>query len=412
MLDIDFVRSQFPALQTPWALFDNAGGTVLPRQVIQRASEFMQRYQMQLGASYPLSVEAGERVLGGRRAMAEMVHADLEEVVIGHSTSLNLRLLAASLRPLWQAGDEVVVTNLDHEANIGPWRDLADSGIVVKEWALRPETATLELEDLEPLLSERTRLVCFTHCSNVVGAVHDVAAWVRRIHRAGALACVDGVGFAPHRRLDVKALGVDFYSFSLYKAFGPHLAVLYVRRELLQRVHRQNHGFLADKLPDKLQPGNVNFELTASLMGIFDYFDALESHHLDAASDPPGADRGPRLERIFDWVADYEARLARPLIDFLRQQPKVRLLGPGASSTVPRLPIITFTVEGQPSPQVVAALETHQLAPRHGDFYAPRAIRALGLEEVGGVVRVSLAHYNSSDEVARLVSALEQMLGV
>lgn len=406
MLDIAFVRSQFPALGTPWALFDNAGGTVLPRQVIRRATEFMQRYQVQLGASYPLSVEAGHQVLAGRQAMADVVHADLEEVVIGHSTSLNMRLLASALRPLWQVGDEVVVTNLDHEANIGPWRDLAESGIVVKEWALRPETATLELEDLEPLLSERTRLVCFTHCSNVVGAVHDVAAWVRRIHQAGALACVDGVGFAPHGRLDVKALDVDFYSLSLYKAFGPHLAVLYARRELLQRARRQNHDFLADKLPDKLQPGNVNFELTVSLLGIFDYFDVLEAHHFDQ----PLGDRRRQLGRLFDLVTDHETRLARPLLEFLRRQPSVHLLGPSASSTVPRLPIVTFTVQGLPSPEVVAFLESHQLAARHGDFYAPRAIRALGLEEIGGVVRVSMAHYNSGDEVARLIDALQQLL--
>ena len=405
MLDIDFVRRQFPALETPWALFDNAGGTVLPQHVITRATDYMRRYQIQLGASYPLSVEAGEHVLAGRRAMAQMVHAELEEVVIGHSTSLNLRLLAAALRPLWQAGDEVVVTNLDHEANIAPWRDLEASGIVVREWALRPETASLELEDLELLLNERTRLVCFTHCSNVVGAVHDVAAFVRRIHQAGALVCVDGVGFAPHRRLDVKALDVDFYSLSLYKACGPHVALLYCRRELLQKAYRQNHSFLGDKLPDKMQPGNVNFELTVSLLGIFDYFDALEAHHFDA----PSADRGACLERIFSLVAAYEEQLARPLIEYLRQQPKVRLFGPGPSSSVPRLPILTFAVQGKSAPEVVAHLETLQVAARHGDFYAPRAIEALGLKSVGGVVRVSMAHYNHPSEVARVIRGLETL---
>lgn len=408
MLDIDFVRAQFPALETPWALFDNAGGTVLPEQVIRRATDYMRRYQVQLGASYPLSVEAGEVQHAARRAMADLVNAGADELILGASTSANLRLLASALRPLWKAGDEVVVTDLDHASNIGPWQDLEASGIVLRLWRLRPETATLELDDLDELLNERTRLVCFTHCANVVGVVQDVAACVERVHRAGALACVDGVGFAPHDRVDVRALNADFYSLSLYKACGPHLGLLYGKRRCLEMARRQNHSFIGDKLPDKMHPGGVNHELAASLLGIFDYFDAFEEHHFDT----PCSDRGAQIERIFRCIRTYEEELSRPLLEYLEGHAKVTLVGPALHTGARRLPIVTFTVAGQRPVDVVDHLDGRQVAARHGHFYAPTAIEAMGLAHRGGVVRVSMAHYNHAEEVARVITALDDFLAL
>ncbi|MCP4661730.1 MAG: aminotransferase class V-fold PLP-dependent enzyme, partial [bacterium] len=215
VLDIDFVRRQFPTLNDQWTLFDNAGGSVPLAAVIDTVRDFMTRHPVQLGASYALSEEATERVRAGHEAMAELIHAEADEVVLGPSTTANLRLLTEALRPLWREGDEVVVTNLDHEANVGCWRRLEATGIGIREWRVHPDTAALELADLDALVNERTRLVAFSHCSNIVGAVNDVAAVTRRVHEAGALVCVDGVAFAPHRRVDVKALEVDFYALSL-----------------------------------------------------------------------------------------------------------------------------------------------------------------------------------------------------
>lgn len=416
MFDIDFVRAQFPALNTPWAFFDNAGGTVLPKQVIQRVQRYMERYQVQLGASYPHSVKANEQVTAGRQAMADWIGADLEEVVLGASTTLNFRLLASALRPSWKPGDEVVVTNLDHAANICPWRDLEASGIVIREWALQPETGLLDWHDLEPLLGERTRLVCFTHCANVVGGVHPVAEWTRRIHQAGAKVCVDGVGLAPHRHVDVRALEVDFYGLSLYKAWGPHQALLYAKRSSMDALQRQNHDFINGS-PDKLQPGGLNHELAASLSGILDYFDAVEAHHVEtgyfaALTDTaqPGG-RTEQVRRLFDLFSDYESRLAQPLFDYLRHHPRTHLLGPPSPTRDgDRVPIVAFTVDGMDASEVPAFMDPRQVAVRYGHFYAPRAIAALGLEAQNGIVRVSMSHYNHPDEVQRVIDGLEILL--
>ena len=403
MFDVDFARAQFPALESPWALMDNAGGSVTCRQVIRRVTGFLERHPVQLGASYPLSVEATEAVDAGRRAAGVLVGASEEEIVLGPSSTALVRILASSLRPLWKDGDEVVVTNLDHEANVGPWRALEATGIRVLEWRFRPETATLELEDLEPLLSPRTRLVAFTHCANVTGTIHDVPKITRRVREAGALSCVDGVAFAPHRRVDVQTLGADFYLASLYKVFGPHVGVLYGRRELLLAAKSQGHVFHgADALPMKLEPGGVNYELVASLPGILEYFTELgRRHDLGLELD---------LDKCFALTSAHEAQLAAPLLSFLREQPRVRILGDSAAAQESRVATVAFVVDGRKSSEVPPVLERRQVAARFGHFYAYRPIRDLGWLERDGVVRVSLLHYNTEDEVGRLLEGLEEAL--
>lgn len=406
MMDTDFVRAQFPALSTPWALFDNAGGTVLPRLVIDRAAAYMARYQVQLGATYDLSMEADEWIQTGHRAAEVLVGADPGEVVVGPSTTANVHLLASSLAPLLKAGDEVVVTNLDHEANVGAWRRLEAHGVVLREWCLDPGSAELRLEDLEPLLGPRTRLVCFTHCSNIVGRIHDVATMTRRIHEAGAWVCVDGVGYAPHRRVDVKALDVDFYALSLYKTFGPHQGLLYGKRELLTRLSNPNHFFIDDEdLPYKFEPGGVNHELVAALPAILEYVELLDRHHDSELADEPG-----RLDRVFHRIAEHEAEISRPLLDFLSHRRGVRILGPESADVAVRAPIIAFTVAGRKASEIPPLLDRHKVAIRWGHFYAYRAVEALGLMEQDGVVRVSLAHYNTSAEIERLIEGLDAAL--
>ena len=298
MFDVEFARSHFPALTDDWALFDNAGGSVPLAGVIERVRDYMSRWQVQLGATYQHSATATALVAEGRRAMARLVNASADEVVIGPSSTMNVRTLSRALLPLFSPGDEIVVTNLDHETNIGAWRALEAEGLVIREWRFDPERLELTLEGLEPLLSQRTRLVCFTHCSNLVGTVHDAAAIIRRVHEAGALACVDGVACAPHRRVDVKALDADFYFLSIYKVFGPHLGVLYGKRDLLLRARGQNHFFIPEgELPCKLEPGNVVHELTAALPAILEYLLALdERHHPDSPAAGAGAARA-RLRR-------------------------------------------------------------------------------------------------------------------
>lgn len=404
MLDVDFARSHFPALDDAWALMDNAGGSVTARPVIDRVLDVMSRLQVQLGASYRHSREATRLVDAGREAMATLIGAEPDEVVVGPSTTLNLRILAAALRPLLAPGDEVVVTNLDHEANIGPWRALEEHGVVVREWRFDPETVALEADGLAEVLGPRTKLVCFSHCSNIVGRIHDVPALVRKIHDAGALACVDGVAFAPHRRVDVRAWDVDFYGFSAYKVYGPHVGVLYGKREHLRRARGQYHFFHGeDDVPHKLMPGNPNHELTSALPGVLDYLRTLAEHAGMSIE-------GPWLDDVFAAVAAHEERLSTRLLEFLTQRPGVRVIGPTTGDRDLRVPTISFVVEGRKAGEIPPLLDERRLAVRFGHFYAYRLIRDLGLLDDDGVVRVSMVHYNTVAEVERLIAALDEIL--
>ncbi|MCA8980695.1 MAG: aminotransferase class V-fold PLP-dependent enzyme, partial [Planctomycetes bacterium] len=344
-LDLDFVRAQFPALDQPIALLDNAGGSAPARQVIARVTEHMERRPVQLGASYALSREASAAVDAGRRAAEALVGAREGEVVLGQSTTTNIAMIASALAGGWGPGDAVVVSDLEHESNRGPWRRLAARGVEVREWRMRTETAQLHPGDLEPLLDDRVRLVAFTHCSNVVGAVHDVARVCARVRKAGALSMVDGVAFAPHRLVDVEALGCDFYALSLYKTFGPHLGLLFGRAEVLRRARGQNHFFIGeDEVPYKLEPGNVPYELCASLVGIVDYFEALDLRH----GGPASATARERVVAAYRLIADAEEQLVDPLLRFLRDDSRVHLLGPPEGGA--RVPTVAFHLaDGRPA---------------------------------------------------------------
>lgn len=408
-LDLDFVRAWFPALDDRWALFDNAGGSVTSQAVIAGITEYLERYQVQLGASYALSQQAQSRVRLGEAMAAELLGATPEETVVGPSTTVNLATLARALAPLLSEDDEIIVTDLDHESNIGPWRRLAEQGNPVLTWAVDRERATLDLAELESLLSPRTKLVAFTHCANVVGELIDVPRIVARIreNRADTWVIVDGVAFAPHRFVDVAALDVDAYAVSLYKVYGPHLGAMYVRRDLLERAVGQNHFFVpADDMPYKLQPGNVTHELAAGLPGIGAYLDGVAEHH-----DVRGETRRDGWREAFGLFAAHEERLSARLLDFLMEHPRCRVIGPAVPDAAVRAPTIAFVVDGMPSSQVVPPLDDRHIAVRFGHFYAKRAIDALGLAGHDGVVRVSMVHYNTLAEVDRLVDALRQILG-
>ena len=275
------------------------------------------------------------------------------------------------------------MTDVDHESNIGPWRRLAAArGAVVKPWRADGETLALRAEELAPLLSDRTRLVAFTHASNLVGTVHDVAAITRLAHERGARVCVDGVALAPHRPLDVRGWDVDYYVFSVYKIYGPHLAALYGKREQLAALAGVNHFFI-DEAPYKLQPGHVPYELVHALGAVVEYLESLD----------------------FAAVAAHERALAARLLDFLAGARGVRVLGERAASAT-RVPTISFTVDGADAAAIVRAVDAARIGIKHGDFYARRLVERLGLGARGGVVRASMVHYNTVDEIDRLVAAL------
>lgn len=408
-LDVDFVRARFPALQSPWVLFDNAGGSVPARAVIDRTARYMKQHAVQLGASYGLSRSAEADVRAGEAAAALLLGATACETIVSHSTTAGLAILAAGIGPTLSEGDEVIVTNLDHAANIGPWRRMAaQHGLGVREWTLRPETARLELEDLDDLLGPRTRLVAFTHCANVVGELVDVPRVVDAVrdNRSDTIIVADGVAHAPHRQVDVGALGVDVYATSLYKVYGPHLSAIYGRESLLLAARGQNHDFIPEsQLPYKFQPGNVTHELAAGLPGILDYLDAIAAHH-----DIQHFDARTRHATVFRLFTAHEATLAARMLEGLLQHDAITVIGPTDPDPRVRVPTLAFTVKGRHASEIPPLFDPHGIALRWGHFYAPGAIDALGLAETGGVVRASLVHYNTVDEVDRFVGLLSELL--
>jgi cysteine desulfurase family protein (TIGR01976 family) len=397
MLNLPFIRSQFPALQQDFVFMDNAGGSQVPRQVVERISEYLSSWNVQLGASYEVSATAGQKLREATARLARFINAArAEEVVIGPSTTMLLRILSLTLSRQWQAGDEVIVTNSDHESNVSCWMDLREKGIVVKIWKLNPDTLEFELDDLRQLLSARTRLVAMTHSSNILGTINPVREVAGMVHAAGALLCVDGVAYAPHRPVDVQAFGADFYVFSTYKVYGPHQAIMYGKYELLRELDSLNHYFIGkDQVPYKLQPGNFNFELTYSLQGTLDYFDALQAHHDGKA---------------FELIAAHEEALSEALLNYLRTVPGLRIIGRTDSHRDRRVPTISFVHERYQSSDIVKQVDPHRIGIRYGDFYAKKLIHDLGLEGKDGVVRVSLVHYNAVEEVKALISVLQEIL--
>ncbi len=406
-LDVAFCRGHFPALGGDWVFLENAGGTLVPDQVIARLNRFTRQCQVQPGAGYPASDQGAARIAEGQAALAALINAEPGEIVIGPSTTANVYVLSHALRPLLAPGDEIVVTNQDHEANNGAWRRLEAVGIVLREWRMNAETEDLEIEDLLPLLGDKTKLVCFNHCSNIAGMFRDVKEIAAKVHQAGALVCVDGVAAVPHRRIDVKALDVDFYLYSPYKVFGPHLGVLYGKRDLLALLANQNHYFLAeDDTQRRLCPGGYNYELTAAAGGIAEYMDRVHAHHFPGAN----LETQARLDQVFELFAGHERKLAQRIEDYLNSRAGVRLVARGAAGRRERIGVFAFTVEGRDSGDIAARLKAGKIGLHADDFYAARCIDALGLREQGGVLRASLVHYNDAADVDRLLGHLDETL--
>ncbi len=396
-LDIDWVRGRFEGLGDESVLFDNSGGSQILGNVVERITDWYRKSNVQPGASYGRSQLASERLQQAQAVLARLIGAaNPAEVVVGPSATQLLFNLSQALAQGFVPGDEIIVSAADHAANVGPWQRLAARGMVIRFWPADPETGRLDAPALEPLLNARTRLVCFTHCSNVIGAIEPAAALVRRIHAAGALALVDGVAFAPHRQVDVRAIGADFYVLSLYKVFGPHLALLHIDHAVFRTLPGINHPFVGeDDLPYKLQPGNANYELTWGAAGIADHLLALGHGDLAAG---------------WQTIAAHESMLVARLIDYLATKPGVKLIGPATCEAAVRVAIVSFTARGRRPADLVAATDARGIGIRHGHFYSPWLIDTLGLQASGGVVRVSMAHYNSVSEVDRLIQALDPLL--
>ena len=406
MLDLNAIRAEFPALSNDCVYLDNAGGSQVLRRVADRIGDYLLTSSVQLGASYAQSQEAGRKVLEARQSVARLINAPQDdEVVMGGSTTALMFNLVSAILPTVRPGDEVVVTDTDHEANIGCWTRLQAAGAVLKVWEVDTETLALDLDRLDALLSPRTRWVAMTHASNILGTVNPVAEVAARAHAVGAHLCVDAVAYAPHRLVDVQASGADMYVFSFYKVFGPHYAVLWVRRDLLLSLPSLNHYFIgADVVPYKLQPGNVNYELSYGCIGINEYL-----AHVGESLGDTGSQR-QKMQTAFDAFERHEDAMAERLLAYLRSKRSVRIVGMDSAAAGGRVPTVSFTVAGTMSESVVRHIDGFGIGIRFGDFYARRLIEALGLQAQGGVVRVSIAHYNTLEEIDRLVAHLDEIV--
>ncbi|MEH2224920.1 cysteine desulfurase-like protein [Nostoc sp.] len=408
LLNLDKVRQYFPALAGEWTFFDNAGGSQTLKKVVDRISEFLLSSDVQLGASYGVSQLAGERLALATRGMATLINANSDkEVVMGPSTTMMLKVLSICLGQTFIPGDEVIVTNCDHEANIGAWVALEKQGMKVKLWKVRPDTLELHLADLDPLMSHSTKLVALTHASNVLGTINPIKEIAAFVHDRNAMICVDGVAYAPHRLVDVQDLDVDFYTLSCYKVYGPHHALLYGKEEHLLRLPGLNHYFIEQTdIPYKFQLGNVNFELSYGMLGLCDYLSELAQLHYGNETAP---DLRNQMVQAFDLISIHEEHISDRLLNYLNSKPNVRVIGQSKADRKFRVPTISFVVDGINSSTIPAKVDQHYIGIRYGDFYAKRLIEYLGLASQGGIVRVSMVHYNTLEEVNSLIEAFEQI---
>ena len=405
VLDLDFTRAQFPAFAEPalqgQAFFENAGGSYTCKPVIDRLTRFYHQRKVQPYGPYEASRLGGEEMDEARARLAALMGVATDEVSFGPSTTANTYVLAQAFRQHLKPGDAIVVTNQDHEANTGPWRRLADSGIEVREWQIDPATGHLPLDRLGPLL-KGAKLVCFPHCSNVVAEVNPVAEIAAMAHAEGAVVCVDGVSYAPHGFPDIAALGADIYLFSAYKTYGPHQGILVIRRALGMALPNQGHYFNGDDLFKRFTPAGPDHAQVAACAGMADYIDAQAAHHGGAGLDPKG-----RAALVHDLMRAHETALLQPLLDYLGGRNELRLLGPKQAAR--RAPTVAVMADRR-GVDIARDLARLGIMAGGGDFYAVRALAAQGANPDHGVLRMSFVHYTARAEVDQLIAALDRVL--
>ena len=405
-LQLASVRSHFPAFDEPalsgQAFFENAGGSYACRAVIDRLYRYYCETKVQPYYPSPASTTAGQAMDQSYARLAPWLGVTDESIHFGPSTTQNTYVLAQAALAFLSPGDNIVVTEQEHEANRGAWRRLKGLGIEIREWHVHPESGRLDPGDLAPLLGDRTRLVAFTHCSNVIGQVNPVAEIANLVRDAGALSIVDGVSYAAHGFPDVTALGVDVYLFSLYKTYGPHQGLMVAAPAVVERFANQGHYFNAGYTRKRLVPAGPDHAQIAAAQGIADYFEAIVAAHggaTDAANDRK------RVAQLFKHAE--RARLRR-LLDGLETLPRVRIVGP--TSVDDRAPTVSITVDGYPSDVLCTDLAERGVMAGYGHFYAKRLLEALGIAPDPGVLRLSFVHYTSDEDVDQALAALDDCL--
>ena len=419
-MDLSFLRADFPALAEtdaagrPYVYLDGPGGTQVPRTVIAAIEDYLVRANANTHGEFLTSRRTDETIANARQAMADLLNAPSpSEIIFGaNMTTLSFHLSHALEREL-RAGDEVVVTRLDHNANIAPWLRLEERGAVVRWVDFHPEDCTLDLEMLRSAINERTRWVAVGYASNAVGTINDVARIIAWAHEVGAWVYIDAVHYAPHGPIDVQALGCDFLVCSAYKFFGPHVGVLWGRGELLERLQPDKVRPASNRAPDRFETGTQNHEGLAGVTAAVDY---LASVGTRAGKDfisqfPHFSGRRLHLKTALTAIEACEKELSWRLIAGLKKIPGVRIWGiTDPAQAAWRVPTVSITLDRFTPQEVARQLAEEGIFVWDGNFYAITVTERLGLEEGGGLVRLGLAHYNTPQEVDRLLDALRRFI--
>jgi cysteine desulfurase family protein (TIGR01976 family) len=413
------VRREFPALQQTLddrsiAFFDGPGGTQVHGSVINATARYYTEANSNAHGAYEFSRRTDETVAAARFAMADFLHARRpEEIVFGSSmTALTFGLSRAIGRTL-SSGDEIVVTRLDHDANVAPWVALEERGAVIRTIDFDPEDCTLDMDKLQATIGPKTRIVAVGAASNAVGTVNDVRQIAKWAHAVDAWIYVDAVQYAPHAPIDVQELNIDFLALSTYKLFGPHLGVLWGRHDLLDALPAYKVIPARNAPPDKFETGTPNFEGMAGATAAVDYLASVGRRFGEA-----GGATVPERQRREDIIAGmsairpYERGLAARLVAGLETIRGVRIYGiTDPSRFDERVPVVSFTLAGHTPEEVACRLGDEAIFVWNGDFYAVHVIERLGLAEAGGLVRIGINHYNTADEVDRLLAAIGEIAG-
>lgn len=404
-LDLNFVRQQFPAFSEAsldgQAFFENAGGSYMCRQVIDRFTTIFHQRKLQPYYAFKASADLGMEMDQAHERMARYLNVGADEVMFGPSTSQNTYVLAQALLARMTAGDGIIVSGQEHEANAGVWRRLEASGMRVLIWEVNADTGELDLDDLTQLLDDRITMVAMTHCSNLVADINPVRDIADIVHAANAILLVDGVSYCPHGLPDVDALGADIYLFSSYKTYGPHQGVMVVRKSATSVLEPQSHYFNRDVPSKWMIPAGPDHVQIAAMNGMLDYFDALDKHH--GGSDD--AMRPRRLESLFHMA---ERSNLKMLLDYLSNRNDLRLLGPNDPTR--RAPTVSFVSSRLSSQEIGRQLADRKIMAGVGDFYAVRLLETMGISPEDGAVRLSFVHYTSPDEINQAIAALDDIL--
>jgi cysteine desulfurase family protein (TIGR01976 family) len=412
-LDLTWIRSQFPALSqtikgNPVVFLDGPGGTQVPQRVIDAIADYLSRNNANTGGAYSTSRNTDHMIAEARQAMADFLNGDADEIVFGANMTSLTYAMSRSLGRELGASDEIVLTLLDHDANFSPWKALEEKGVVIRTVAFNEEDCTLDMDDLAAKIGDRTRLVAVGYASNAVGTINNVAEVVRFARQAGALSYIDAVHYAPHGAIDVRALDCDFLACSTYKFYGPHMGVLYSKREHLKRLHPYKVRPNADNIPNRWEWGTLNHECIAGIKACVDYWEDLGRR---VGCVKPGATtRRAAILAAHEAIQQHERQMMEKMIAGLLAIPGLKLYG----ITDPRrfnYRCATFVVriEGHTPLELATKLGDRGIFTWDGNYYALNLTEQLDVERLGGFLRIGLVHYNTMEEVERLLTALRQI---